>query len=285
MTVTTPHAERLKREQEWHDKVYRRVTVTPGRGAWTECETPTYADEPKRSPTMTKRLLSILGDFAGKRVLIYGCGNDPGATWFAKRGAKVTAIDISPEAIKNQRILMDAYKVLVYLSVADAMRTPFADRSFDLIIGNAILHHLDSEQCAREIARLLEPGGVAVFREVQSGNIFLQLFRFFTPFWRTPDEHPLNEGDYAMYRRYFGKVDVSGHVLTSMLYLFAHRMFVTGLRKLGVRWWPPQSARALALFDRLDNLLQCLPGMKSQMWLCLIEMRLERKRTKSCEEL
>jgi SAM-dependent methyltransferase len=190
-----------------------------------------------------------------------------------RRGARVTAIDISPESISSQRILMNAFNVPMYLSVADAMYTPFAEGSFDLIYGYAILQHLDSDQCGREIARLLAPGGIAIFREAQAGNIFLRLFRFLTPFWRTPDEHPLTESDYAIYRRHLRQVDVSAHVLTSMLFLFGHRMFVTGLRKVGVQWWPPESARVLALCDRLDNLLTHLPGMKSQMWFSLLEMR------------
>jgi SAM-dependent methyltransferase len=161
----------------------------------------------------------------------------------------------------------------MHLSVADAMRTPFANGSFDLIYGNAILHHLDSDQAAREIARLLAPGGVAVFREVQSGNVFLASFRYLTPFWRTADEHPLKKGDYAIYRSHFANLNVSAHVLTSMPYLFAHRMTCWALRKLGIRWWPPLNARVLALCDGLDNLLLPLPGMNSQMWFCLMEMR------------
>jgi SAM-dependent methyltransferase len=222
---------------------------------------------------MTQRLLHLLGDFAGKRVLIYGCGFDPGATWFAKRGANVTAIDISPESINDQSILMNAYGVSMCLRVADAMNTPFADRSFDLVYGNAILHHLDSDGCAREIARLLAPGGVAVFREVQAGNFFVRLFRKVTPFWRTPDEHPLTETDYAIYGRHFNKVEVTAHVLTSLPYLFAHRMAVHALRLVRIPWWPPQSARILALCDRVDRFLTNVPGMKSQMWFSLIEMR------------
>jgi SAM-dependent methyltransferase len=269
----TSYVERLKSEQKFHDKVAARAVVTPGQGGWVDCETPTWPDEPKISPSMTARLLRLLGDFAGKRVLIYGCGFDPGATWFARRGAKVTAIDISPESINDQRILMDAYGVSMRLSVADAMHTSLPDGSFDLIYGNAILHHLDSDRCAREIARLLAPGGVAVFREVQAGNVFLRLFRYLTPFWRTPDEHPLRETDHLIYRRHFRKVEVTAHVLTSMLYLFAHRMLVTLLCMLRIRWWPPRSASILGICDRLDNLLSRVPGMKSQMWFSLIEMR------------
>lgn len=285
MSANTEDADRLKREQDFHDKLARRVAITPGRNGWAECETPTWPDAPKISPTMTKRLLSLLGDLAGKRVLIYGCGLEPGATWFAKRGAKVTAIDISPESMQGQRILMNAYRVPMGLSVADAMHTPFADGSFDVVYGNAVLHHLDSNQCAREIARLLAPGGVAVFREVQSGNIFLELFRFLTPFWRSPDEHPLNEGDYAIYRQHFSEVEVSAHVLTSMAYLFLHRLAVQALHRLGIRWWPPQSATILALCDRLDNALFRLPGMRSQAWFSLLDMHSSstRSATRSLE--
>ena len=222
---------------------------------------------------MARRMLDLLGDVSGKRVLVYGCGFDPGATWFAKRGAQVTAIDISPESIQDQQILVDAYRVPMCLRVADAMHTPFPDASFDLVYGNAILHHLDSEGCAQEIARLLVPGGVAVFREIQAGNVFLRLFRTLTPFWRTPDEHPLTGADYKIYRRHFRKVEVTAHVLTSMLYLFVHRMAVHGLRLIRIRWWPPESAAFLGICDRLDRRLTRVPGMKSQMWYSLIEMR------------
>ena len=225
---------RLKSEQRFHDDIAARITVTPGRGGWVDCEAPTWPNEPKISPTMTKRLLRVLGDVAGKRVLIYGCGCDPGATWFARRGAEVTAIDISPRSIDHQRLLMNAYRVSMRLMVRDAMNTPFPDRSFDVIYGTAILHDLDSEACAREIARLIAPGGVAVFREVQAGNIFLRLFRSLTPFWRTPDEHPLTESDYAMYRRHFQTTNISAHVLTSLMYLFAHRMLATLVRQLRI---------------------------------------------------
>jgi SAM-dependent methyltransferase len=261
------HSERLETEKKFHDRQASRIKVTPGEGGWTDCETPTWPNEPKISPRMTARMIALLGDVRGKRVLIYGCGFDPGATWFARRGADVTAIDISPESVNDQRILMDAYGVRMKLQVADAMRTPFPDGCFDLIYGNAILHHLDSDGCAREIARLLAPGGVAVFREVQAGNVFLRLFRWATPFWRTPDEHPLTGKDYDVYRRHFRKVDVTAHVFTSMLYLFAHRMWTKVARR-----WPEENRGLLSACDRVDAAL-ARAGLGSQMWFSLIEMR------------
>src|SRR5947209_596037 len=95
---------RLHREIEYHDKVARRVTNTPGQNGWAPSIVPTWADEPMLSPTMARRLAAMLGDVSGKKVLIYGCGFDPGATWFARRGANVTAIDLSPESVKDQRV-------------------------------------------------------------------------------------------------------------------------------------------------------------------------------------
>lgn len=114
---------------------------------------------------------------------------------------------------------------------------------------------------------------MAVFREVQAGNLLLHLFRLVTPFWRTPGEHPLTEGDYATYRRHFHTVGVTAHVLTSMAYLFAHRIVVTVLGALRVRWWPPESLIVMRACEATDNLLARLPFVKSQMWLSLIEMR------------
>jgi SAM-dependent methyltransferase len=47
---------------------------------------------------------------------------------------------------------------------ADAERLPFADASFDLVFGHAVLHHIpDLERAFGEFARVLAPGGTIVF--------------------------------------------------------------------------------------------------------------------------
>jgi SAM-dependent methyltransferase len=62
-------------------------------------------------------------------------------------------------AANAQRLGLD-----VDARTADAEALPFADDSFDLVLGHAVLHHLpDLDQAWREIHRVLRPGGVAIF--------------------------------------------------------------------------------------------------------------------------
>lgn len=48
--------------------------------------------------------------------------------------------------------------------VGDAERIPYADNSFDLVVGHAVLHHIPDVQVAlREVLRVLKPSGRFVF--------------------------------------------------------------------------------------------------------------------------
>jgi SAM-dependent methyltransferase len=77
---------------------------------------------------------------------------------------EATCTDISPGMVQA----LDANAQRLGLSVdaarADAESLPFADRSFDLVLGHAVLHHLpDLERAFTEFHRVLAPGGRLVF--------------------------------------------------------------------------------------------------------------------------
>jgi len=58
----------------------------------------------------------------------------------------------------------DALGLPVEGRVADAESLPYADASFDLVVGHAVLHHIpDVELALREVLRVLKPGGRFVF--------------------------------------------------------------------------------------------------------------------------
>src|SRR5262245_8040667 len=113
--------------------------------------------------TWVRPAFAALGDVTGLRVLDYGCGHGMAAVVLARRGARVMAFDLSPGYLAEARNRARANGVCVDYVCADGERLPFADGSFDRVWGNAVLHHLDMDRAARELRRVLRPGGSAVF--------------------------------------------------------------------------------------------------------------------------
>ncbi len=145
--------------------------------------------------------IAQLYDPRGKRVLLYGCGPALGAGGFVEAGAaKIVGIDISAAEIEQgQKVAEEqGYADLVDLKVADAHDTGLPDQSFDLIMGTAILHHLDVRLALEELRRLLAPNGRAVFLEPLAHNPILRVGRKLTPSARTDDEHPFTVEDWQL---------------------------------------------------------------------------------------
>jgi ubiquinone/menaquinone biosynthesis C-methylase UbiE len=77
---------------------------------------------------------------------------------------EATCTDISPGMIKVLRGNAKQLGLDVQTLVADAEALPFEARSFDLVLGHAVLHHLpDLATAFAEFHRVLRPGGVIVF--------------------------------------------------------------------------------------------------------------------------
>jgi 2-polyprenyl-3-methyl-5-hydroxy-6-metoxy-1,4-benzoquinol methylase len=110
----------------------------------------------------------LMGDIRGKSLLDFGCGMGEEALYFARLGAQVTAIDISEVGVEltRRRAEHNGLGDMVDARVMRADPTEFPSRSFDIVHGLGILHHLgDLEQALGEIERLLKPDGVAIFLE------------------------------------------------------------------------------------------------------------------------
>ncbi|HLW68233.1 MAG TPA: class I SAM-dependent methyltransferase, partial [Gemmataceae bacterium] len=180
--------------------------------------------------------INRLGDIDGKRALDYGCGHAMAAVVLARRGAQVTAFDLSADYLAEARQRAAVNSVAIDFVQADAHHLPFADASFDAIWGNAILHHLDLAIAGREIHRILRPGGIAVFCEPWGGNPLLAWGRRRLPYpgkGRTPDEEPLCESDLSKLHENFPKIELHGFQLFSMLRRISGKnLLVTGLENL-----------------------------------------------------
>jgi SAM-dependent methyltransferase len=77
---------------------------------------------------------------------------------------EATCTDISPGMLAALRANAQRLGLDVRTEQVDAERLPFADESFDLVLGHAVLHHIpDLRRAFDEFARVLAPGGSVLF--------------------------------------------------------------------------------------------------------------------------
>jgi SAM-dependent methyltransferase len=210
-------AERLGNERTFHDRQARERAADFGRRpaalCFSDCD---YLDH----ETWIRPAFQELQDVSGRRVLDYGCGHAMAAVVLARRGARVTAFDLSPGYLHEARRRAQANGVSIDLVQVDGDRLPFADEAFDRVWGNAVLHHLDVEPAARELFRVLRKGGVAVFCEPWGENPLLNWARrrmLYPGKERTADEQPLRRKHIGLLRKVFSDVDMRGFQLLGML--------------------------------------------------------------------
>lgn len=96
----------------------------------------------------------------GKAVLEIGVGLGTDHERFARAGANLHGIDLTPRAIENSRARFDAFGLKSDLRVGNAQRLTYPDATFDLVYSWGVIHHADdTARCAQEIMRVLKPGG------------------------------------------------------------------------------------------------------------------------------
>jgi len=100
--------------------------------------------------------------FKGKRLLEVGCGMGTDLLQFARGGAQVTGVDLTPRSVETSRHHLKLYGQNGEFALSDAENLPFADESFDVAYSNGVLHHTpDTAKAVGEIHRVLRPGGLA----------------------------------------------------------------------------------------------------------------------------
>jgi SAM-dependent methyltransferase len=249
--------DRLSSERAFHDRQAgeRSLTLVLRPEQWLVADD-AYLDH----ETWVRPALAELGDVRGLRVLDYGCGHGMAAVVLARRGARVTAFDLSAGYVAEAGHRARANGVTLDLVQADGERLPFADGSFDRIWGNAVLHHLDVAVAGRELYRVLKPGGIAVFCEPWGENPLLGWARRHWPYrgkHRTDDEQPLRRRQVRRLRQLFPHLEVRGHQLLSM----ARRVLGPG--------------RLVAALERMDAvLLRRLPVLEN--WCRYVVLTLRR---------
>jgi SAM-dependent methyltransferase len=110
-------------------------------------------------PSITR----LLPNLDGICVLDLGCGSGSLAANLHRGGARVCGIDGSPAMLKIARRSLSPDVELTCADLNNGL-PDFQSESFDLVVSSLTIHYLaDFSQLAKEIRRVLRPGGRFVF--------------------------------------------------------------------------------------------------------------------------
>ena len=204
---------------------------------------------------------------------------------------EAVATDISPGMLRRLRDSAAELGLELGTEACEAAELPFADDSFDLVFGHAVLHHLpDLDGAFREFARVLRPGGVVAFCGEPSfygdriaawpkrgANAVAPLWRALVRAGPRPsngngnggwseedqleqvvDVHAFTPGELEEHARAAGMEDVrvSGEELVAGLFGWANRTLEASADPLDVPWaWRVYAYRGYLLLQTLDRSL------------------------------
>ena len=267
MSASSTTEERLRKEAEFHDRWASDIDVSD-----------TLVDETFTSVTAieNRHILSRFGDVRGKRVMDYGCGVAEGGVFFAKLGARVTAVDVSEGMLETAKRLARQHGVEIETRVVTSQQIPAADDEFDLVYGNGVLHHVPLDTAIPELARVLKPTGLGCFIEPLPYNPAINVYRQIAKEVRTDDEKPVSFADIERFRSSFGSVEHREFWLTTLT-VFLKFFFWDRVNPNRERYWKKiyTDARALeGLFKPLNafdqKLLGALPFLGRLCWNTVI---------------
>ncbi len=110
----------------------------------------------------------LLGTFRGRTLVELGCGEGFNTVIFSALGARVIAMDRSHRnlGLTQQRLRANRVAENATLIRPDRDVIPVEDASVDRVFCGALLEYNDPLVLARQIRRILKPGGAAVFQSL-----------------------------------------------------------------------------------------------------------------------
>jgi SAM-dependent methyltransferase len=269
------NAERLKKEADFHDSVAASLDVRK-----------TLVDETFTAVTAieNQHVLAEFGDVRGKRILDYGCGVSEGGIFFAKRGARVVAVDVSEGMLEAAQRLARQHGVEIETRVVAGDTIPAQNDEFDLIYGNGVLHHVPLDTAAPELARVLKPSGKGCFIEPLPYNPVINVYRRIAKEVRTEDEHPLSFEQIERLGRDFDRVGHQEFWLTTLA-VFLRFYLWDRVNPNQERYWKkiytdaPRLERMFRPLHAIDQrALRLVPSLGRLCWNTVITLAGPRKR-------
>lgn len=109
----------------------------------------------------------VLGDIQGKSVVDIGCGGGLLSEEFAKAGARVTGVDLSPTAIDAAKEHAEKSGLAIDYRNCAIKKLMDSGEKFDIVICAEMLEHVDDlSLTVKESASLLKAGGSYLFETI-----------------------------------------------------------------------------------------------------------------------
>jgi ubiquinone/menaquinone biosynthesis C-methylase UbiE len=119
---------------------------------------------PYKFPWIMERIEREAAMLRGRHLLEIGCGMGFYSLEFLKRGVRVTATDLTPNAVRltERHFELEGVKA-ESVHTENARHLSFPDETFDAVWSNGVLHATgDTRQAVAEARRVLKTGGRAI---------------------------------------------------------------------------------------------------------------------------
>ena len=203
---------------------------------------------PQANARLIAAFVRLSGLPRGARVADLGCGSGVFTELLRREGFSSAGLDISPKLIAVGRVKYPGLD----LRVGDAENLPFESGSLDGVLLSGLVHHFPDPSClAKEVRRVLKPGGRFVAYDPNRMNLFMWLYRdwsspFYSPIGVTANERPVLASEVVEVFRKEG-FSVSTDYLAGLAFRYAASQ---GKRKL------------LFIYNFIDNVIFNLRVMK-----------------------
>jgi ubiquinone/menaquinone biosynthesis C-methylase UbiE len=134
---------------------------------------------PQRSLRAWTKLIGSFNAWPGSIVLDMGAGTGMFATAMARWLPVRAVVGIDPSAAMLAQARRAGIHPRVHYTAGAAEAIPARHQMFGLALLSRVIHHLpDRPACARELARVLRPGGTAVIRTTFRDSLDAPVYRY-----------------------------------------------------------------------------------------------------------
>ncbi|MBU0546478.1 class I SAM-dependent methyltransferase [Patescibacteria group bacterium] len=159
------------------------------------------------------KILPLLGDIRGLKILDAGAGTGRLAVELSRQGAKVFALDVSEEMLK----VLSSKDKKIKTVIGDVEELPFEENFFDWIVSAFVIVHLkDPTRFFDEVYRVLKDGGRFLLTNINQ---------------KEPPEVDTREGKIKI-ESYYHRPEKVREILESLAFTIEKEVFV----KEGENW-------------------------------------------------